>query len=65
MLQLASEAQQQPGKDLAVGGAGLASTLIELGLVDEFRLFIARSCWAAARLSSRLWKSGSIWIWSS
>jgi dihydrofolate reductase len=30
----------QPGKDLAVGGAGLASTLIELGLVDEYRLFV-------------------------
>ena len=28
------------GKDLAVGGAGLASTLIELGLVDEYRLFV-------------------------
>lgn len=29
----------QPGKDLAVGGAGLASTLIRLGMVDEFRVF--------------------------
>jgi dihydrofolate reductase len=33
--------REQPGKDLAVGGAGLASTLIELGLVDEFRLFVS------------------------
>ena len=33
--------KQQPGKDLAVGGAGLASTLIKAGLVDEFRLFIS------------------------
>jgi len=33
--------KQQPGKDLAVGGAGLASTLIELGLVDEYRLFVS------------------------
>jgi dihydrofolate reductase len=33
--------KQQPGKDLAVGGAGLASTLIKLGLVDEFRLFVS------------------------
>jgi len=32
--------KEQPGKDMAVGGAGLASSLIELGLVDEFRLFI-------------------------
>ena len=30
----------EPGKDLAVGGAGLASTCIELGLVDEYRLFV-------------------------
>ncbi len=27
--------------DLAVGGAGLASGLIELGLIDEFRLFLS------------------------
>jgi dihydrofolate reductase len=33
--------KQQPGKDLAVGGAGLASTLIERGLVDDFRLFVS------------------------
>ena len=33
--------KRQPGKDLAVGGAGLASTLIELGLVDEYRLFVS------------------------
>lgn len=32
--------KEQPGKDLAVGGAGLASTLIALGLVDEYRLFV-------------------------
>jgi dihydrofolate reductase len=32
--------KQQPGKDLAVGGAGLASACIELGLVDEFRVFV-------------------------
>jgi dihydrofolate reductase len=33
--------KEQPGKDLAIGGAGLASSLIELGLVDEFRLFVS------------------------
>jgi dihydrofolate reductase len=33
--------KEQSGKDLAVGGAGLASTFIELGLVDECRLFIS------------------------
>ena len=35
------ELKEKPGKDLAVGGAGLASTLIEAGLIDEFRLFIS------------------------
>jgi len=33
--------KQQPGKDLAVGGAGLASTCIELDLIDEYRLFVS------------------------
>ena len=33
--------KEEPGKDLAVGGAGLAATLIELGLVDEYRLFVS------------------------
>jgi dihydrofolate reductase len=33
--------KEQPGKDLAVGGAGLASTFIERGLVDEYRLFVS------------------------
>src|SRR4051794_16832780 len=33
--------KEQPGKDLAVGGAGLATTLIERDLVDEYRLFIS------------------------
>ena len=32
--------KEQPGKDLAVGGAGLASTFIKLGLVDEYRMFV-------------------------
>jgi dihydrofolate reductase len=33
--------KEQPGKDLAVGGAGLASTFMKLGLVDEYRLFVS------------------------
>jgi dihydrofolate reductase len=33
--------KEQPGKDLAVGGAGLASTLMKLGLIDEYRLFVS------------------------
>ena len=31
----------QAGKDLAVGGAGLASTCMKLGLIDEYRLFVS------------------------
>jgi dihydrofolate reductase len=33
--------KEQPGKDLAVGGAGLASTCTKLGLVDEYELFVS------------------------
>jgi len=33
--------KEQEGGDLAVGGAGLAATAIELGLVDEYRLFVS------------------------
>ncbi|MFI4977263.1 MAG: dihydrofolate reductase family protein [Solirubrobacterales bacterium] len=33
--------KEQPGKDLAVGGAGLASTAMKLGLIDEYRLFVS------------------------
>jgi dihydrofolate reductase len=33
--------KEQPGEDLAVGGAGLASTFMKLGLIDEFRLFVS------------------------
>ena len=33
--------KEQPGKDLAVGGAGLAASLIGSGLVDEYRLFVS------------------------
>jgi dihydrofolate reductase len=36
-----AELKEQPGGDLGVGGAGLASSLIRLGLVDEFRLFVS------------------------
>jgi len=32
--------KSEDGKPLAVGGAGLASALIEAGLVDEYRLFL-------------------------
>jgi dihydrofolate reductase len=33
--------KEQPGKDLGVGGAGLAAAFVELGLIDEFRLFVS------------------------
>jgi dihydrofolate reductase len=33
--------KEQPGRDLSVGGAGLASTLVKLDLVDEYRLFVS------------------------
>jgi dihydrofolate reductase len=36
-----AELKRQPGKDLAVGGAGLASSFIELDLIDEYRLFVS------------------------
>jgi dihydrofolate reductase len=32
--------KEQPGADLAVGGAGLAAAFMKLGLVDEYRLFV-------------------------
>ena len=33
--------KQQPGKDLAIGGAGLAASAARLGLIDEYRLFVS------------------------
>ena len=33
--------KEQPGKDIAVGGADLARTCMKLGLVDEWRLFVS------------------------
>jgi dihydrofolate reductase len=32
--------KEEPGKDMAIGGAGLAAEAIRLGLVDEYRLFL-------------------------
>ena len=32
--------KSQTGKDLEVGGPNLASTFIQLGLIDEYRLFV-------------------------
>jgi dihydrofolate reductase len=36
-----SKLKEQQGNDLAVGGAGLAATCMQLGLVDEYRLFLS------------------------
>jgi dihydrofolate reductase len=33
--------KEQPGKDLRVGGAGLASALAKLDLIDEYGLFVS------------------------
>jgi dihydrofolate reductase len=33
--------REEPGKDLAVGGARLAATFTTLGLIDEYRLFVS------------------------
>jgi dihydrofolate reductase len=35
-----SRLKEQPGKDIAVGGAGLAGACMKLGLIDEWRLFV-------------------------
>ena len=32
--------KEQPGKDIEVGGAGLAGTCMQLGLIDEWQLFV-------------------------
>jgi dihydrofolate reductase len=36
-----SRLKEQPGKDIAVGGAGVARACMELGLIDECRLFVS------------------------
>jgi dihydrofolate reductase len=36
-----SRLKEQPGKDIAVGGAGLARACMNLGLIDEWRLFLS------------------------
>jgi dihydrofolate reductase len=36
-----SRLKEQPGKDIGVGGAGLARACMKLGLIDEWRLFVS------------------------
>lgn len=38
--EVAAVKEQAGGRDIGVGGAGLAGACIELGLIDEFQLFI-------------------------
>jgi dihydrofolate reductase len=45
--------KQQSGKDIAVGGAGLAAKMISSGLVDEFRLFVSPVVLGPALRTSR------------
>ncbi len=35
-----NQLKEGPGKDLSVGGAGLASTFMQLGLIDEYWLYV-------------------------
>lgn len=37
----ATRLKQEPGKDLAAGGAHLAASLTKLGLIDEYRMFVS------------------------
>ncbi|MGH2879460.1 MAG: dihydrofolate reductase family protein [Solirubrobacteraceae bacterium] len=36
-----SRLKEQPGKDIAVGGAGLAAACMKLGLIDEWHMFVS------------------------
>jgi hypothetical protein len=56
--------KEQPGKDLAVGGAGLASTFVKLASSTSTGCSSVRSYSAGARLTSRPWTRGSTWSWS-
>ena len=56
--------KEQPGKDLAVGGAGLASTSSSWALSTSTGSSSVRSYWAGERITCRPWKRGSTWSWS-
>ena len=61
---LADEAAAALGatdKDVSIGGAGLAAAAIELGLVDELRMFRYRASSVAARRSCRRSPKTSRW----
>ena len=55
---------EQPGEGVvSVGGAGLASTLIELDLIDEYRLFVHPVVLGGARRTSRPRTGRPGWSW--
>jgi dihydrofolate reductase len=57
-----SRLKEQPGKYIAVVGAGLARACMKLELINEWRLFAVRqprSYSAAARPTSLPWRKGS------
>jgi dihydrofolate reductase len=41
LADVAARLKAYDGKDVAVGGAGLAGSLARLGLIDEYRLFVS------------------------
>jgi dihydrofolate reductase len=57
----AAAALDATDKDVGIGGAGLAAAAIELGLVDELRLFAIRSSSVEARRSCRRSPKTSRW----
>jgi dihydrofolate reductase len=40
IAEVVKKLKEQPGKDMSVGGAGLAATFMQLGLIDEYRLYL-------------------------
>ncbi len=57
----AASALDATDKDVGIGGAGLAAAAIELGLVDELRMFRYPSSSAVARRSCRRSPNTSRW----
>jgi dihydrofolate reductase len=39
IAEVVNRLKEQPGNDMSVGGAGIASTFMQLGLIDEFWLY--------------------------
>ena len=57
--------KEDEGKDLhVIGSPAFVQTLIEHDLVDEYRLMIDPSCWAAASASSAMAVRSCVCAWS-